>query len=38
MADLRALGQHNVSMDIATFKKLQVDALVVSGGGNSLWG
>ncbi|XP_076793205.1 mesothelin isoform X1 [Arvicanthis niloticus] len=28
MADLRALGQHNVSMDIGTFKKLQVDALV----------
>lgn len=26
--DLRALSQHNVSMDIATFKKLQVDALV----------
>lgn len=35
-ADLRTLSQHNVSMDIATFKKLQVDALVVSRGGNSL--
>lgn len=36
MEDLRALSQHNVSMDIATFKRLQVDSLVVSGGGNSL--
>ncbi|EDL22444.1 mesothelin isoform 1 preproprotein [Mus musculus] len=26
--DLRALSQHNVSMDIATFKRLQVDSLV----------
>lgn len=32
--DLQVLSQHNVSMDIATFKKLQVDALVVSRGGN----
>lgn len=31
--DLRALSQQNLSMDLATFKKLQVDALVVSGGG-----
>lgn len=36
MKDLRALSQHNVSMDIATFKRLQVDSLVVSGGGDSL--
>lgn len=26
--DLRALSQHNVSMDMATFKRLQVDSLV----------
>lgn len=36
MEDLRALSQHNVSIDIATFKRLPVDSLVVSGGGNSL--
>lgn len=33
--DLRALSQQNVSMDLATFKKLQMDALLVSGDGNS---
>lgn len=35
MEDLRTLSQQNVSMDLATFKTLQVDALVVSGEGNS---
>lgn len=34
MEDLQALSQQNMTMDIATFKKLQVDALSVSGGGN----
>lgn len=35
MEDLRTLSQQNVSMDLATFKTLQVDALVVSGEGYS---